>query len=313
MFAAVLERFGNSAELRYQRVPVPRVARGEVLINVRAAGVGRWDAFEREGGYAQMLGLQPRFPYVLGSEGAGVVASVGEGVEGFAEGDLAYAVGFLNPRGGFYAEYSVASAELVQKLPQGLTIEQGATIAGVGITALRGLEDVLHVRRGERVLVFGASGGVGHLAIQLAKAKGAFVLAIASGSDGVSLCERLGADLAVDGRNGDSIQLAKRLESMDVALFAAGGEIAQQALTCVRADGRIAYPNGVPGFDPAGDNRFIAYNGEPDVDIMRRLQHAICEHQVTVHVGGTYALRDAERAHQALERHFLGKLALLVP
>ncbi len=311
MFAAVLERFGTPAELKYRRIPVPRAARGEVLIRVRAAGVGRWDAFEREGGYAQMLGSSPRFPYVLGSEGAGIVAALGEGVEGVAEGDLAIAVGFLNPRGGFYAEYSVASAELVQKLPPGLTLEQGAAVAGVGITALRGLDDVLHVRRGDRILILGASGGVGHLALQIAKARGAFVLAIASGTDGVALCERLGADVALDGRSDDCSRVITRMEPMDVGLFAAGGEVARQALTCIRSDGRIAYPNGVSDFDPTGDDRITAYNGEPDAEIMRRLRDAICEHHVTVHVGGAYTLRDARSAHCALERHFLGKLVLL--
>ena len=155
MQAAVINRFGGPEELVVQEVPIPEIAPGEVLIRVEYASVGAWDPFEREGGYARMLGIETRFPYVLGSEGAGSIASVGEGVSRFKTDDHVYAPEFLNPKGGFYAEFAAVDAGYVSLTPEDLTAEQASVISGAGITALRGLADVLNLGRGESV---GASG-----------------------------------------------------------------------------------------------------------------------------------------------------------
>ncbi|HEX5832144.1 MAG TPA: alcohol dehydrogenase catalytic domain-containing protein, partial [Gemmatimonadaceae bacterium] len=160
MRAVVIDRFGGPEVLTVREIPVPTLDAGEVLIRVEVAGVGEWDPFEREGGYAEMLGTEPSFPYVLGSEGAGVVAGVSEGVERFAVGDRVYASGFLNPKGGLYAEYAAVNADLVSRIPGRLTIEQAGVMSGVAITALRGLDDVLALEPGESVAILGASGGV---------------------------------------------------------------------------------------------------------------------------------------------------------
>ncbi|MCG8458547.1 MAG: alcohol dehydrogenase catalytic domain-containing protein, partial [Holophagales bacterium] len=160
MLAVALDRFGGPEELGLRTLPVPEVGPDEVLIRVESAGVGEWDPFEREGGYAEMLGIEPHFPYVLGSEGAGVVAAVGESVSRFKKGDRVYAAGFLNPKGGFYAEYAAVKADVAAHIPDGLTTEQAGVTPGVAITALRGLDDTLTLKSGESVMVFGASGGV---------------------------------------------------------------------------------------------------------------------------------------------------------
>jgi len=130
MKAMVIDGFGGPDQLRPLTMPVPVVADGEVLVRLEVVGVGEWDPFEREGGYAEMLGTTPEFPYVLGSEGAGEVAAAGRGVERLVVGDLVYAVGFLNPRGGFYAEQVVIAEDLVSRVPDGLTAaEAGAWVA----------------------------------------------------------------------------------------------------------------------------------------------------------------------------------------
>lgn len=187
MRAVAMDRFGGPEVLKIQTIPIPRVEAGEVLIRVEWAGVGEWDPFERQGGYAEMLGLEPAFPYILGSEGTGTIAAVGEQVSRFQEGDRVYAVGFLNPKGGFYAEYSAVDADLVSPIPEPLTMAQAGVMSGIAITAVRGLEDTLGLKPGESVMIFGASGGIGHVAVQFAKQMGARVLAVASGDDGVML------------------------------------------------------------------------------------------------------------------------------
>jgi len=308
-----IHRFGGTDAFEMVRLPVPKPGPREVLIRIQFAGVGVWDAFEREGGYARMLGTEPAFPYVLGSEGAGVVAAVGDEVERFARGDRVFAVGFLNPRGGFYAEYTAVNEDLVAFLPEGMPPEQAAAVGGVGLTALRGLQDVLEVTPGSSLLIFGASGGVGHMAIQLAKRLGVRVLAVASGADGVALARRLGADAAVHGRADDVVAAARAFapEGVDVALLTAGGETAQAALSTLREGGRVAYPNGVRP-EPVAPRgvRVESYNGEPDGDIVRRLVRLIEQGPCVVHIGGSFALERAADAHHALEEHYLGKLVL---
>ncbi|MEW5926988.1 MAG: NADP-dependent oxidoreductase [Gemmatimonadota bacterium] len=313
MRAAAIDGFGGIERLEPKTLPVPAVAADEVLIRVEYAGVGEWDAFEREGGYAEMLGIEPAFPYVLGSEGAGTVAAVGAAVRRFRVGDRVYALGFLNPRGGFYAEYAAVREDLVSPVPRTLTTEQAGVFGGVGITALRGLDDVLGVKPGMAALILGAGGGVGHLAVQLAKRMGARVLAVASGADGVALAVRLGADAAVDGRGEDVLAAALAFApgGVDAALFTAGGEAAQRALAAVREGGRAAYPNGVHP-EPKGRPgvRITGYNGEPDGEIVQRLDRLVEMGPFDVHVARTFPLERAAEAHRALGRHYLGKLAL---
>src|SRR6185369_13125370 len=203
MRAVALDRFGGLETLSLQTLPVPEVGPDEILIQVESAGVGVWDTFEREGGFAKLFGSQPKFPYVLGSDGAGTVAAVGKGVTRFKEGDRVYACSLASPKGGFYAEYAVVKADNAAIVPAKLPISQSGALMVDAITALRGLDDALRLKGGESLLIFGANGGVGHLAVQLAKRMGARVLAAASGEDGVALARRLGADAAVNGRKDD--------------------------------------------------------------------------------------------------------------
>ncbi|UQA63785.1 NADP-dependent oxidoreductase [Polyangium aurulentum] len=315
MRGIALDRFGGPEGLSLRTLPVPDVGPDEVLIRVEVAGVGEWDPFEREGGYAAMLGSAPQFPYVLGSEGAGTVVAIGANVRRFREGDQVYALGFLNPKGGFYAEYAAVAADCVSPLPGKLTIEQAGVMGGVGITALRGLEDTLRLKAGESVLIFGASGGIGHVAVQLAKRMGARVFAVASGADGVAFVERLGADAVVDGRK-DDVQGAARAfapDGLDAALLTAGGKAAEEALLALREGGRVAYPNGVQPEPRARPTvQLGSYNGEPDRDIITRLDRLIEAGPFEAHIARTFPLAEAAEAHRALSTHYLGKLALRV-
>ncbi|WP_434045622.1 MULTISPECIES: quinone oxidoreductase family protein [Sorangium] len=315
MRAVALDRFGGPEALALRTLPVPTVGPDEVLVRVEVAGVGEWDPFEREGGYARMLGLTPQFPYVLGSEGAGKVAAMGERVRRFREGDPVYVLGFLNPRGGLYAEYAAVNADLVSAIPGALTVDQAGVMGGVGITALRGLDDTLALKQGESVMIFGASGGVGHMAVQLARRMGARVLAVASGDDGVALVERLGADAAVDGRKDDVLAAARAFApgGLDAALLTAGGEAAERALRALRDGGRVAYPGGVQP-EPQGRPALArsSYNGEPDAEIIGRLNRLIERGPFEVHIARTFPLAHAAEAHLALGGHYLGKLALRV-
>jgi len=181
-------------------------------------------------------------------------------------GERVFAASFLNPTGGFYAEYVCVDADLVAPIPAGMSTSQAAVMGGVGMTALRGLQDALDVRSGETLLIHGASGAMGHLAVQLGKRLGARVLAVASGEDGIALAARAGADLSIDGRAEQVADGARRVsaDGLDAALLTAGGPEADATVATVRPGGRAAYPTGVqpepastPGVEPQ------AFNGEP--------------------------------------------------
>jgi NADPH:quinone reductase-like Zn-dependent oxidoreductase len=205
--------------------------------------VGVWDVFEREGGFAQMFGTEPKFPYVLGSDGAGTIAAVGEQIDRFKEDDRVYALALVNAKGGFYAEYVALKADKVWPVPKELPIEQAGAMPSDALTALQGLDDVLGLKQGESLMIFGASGGIGHLAVQLAKRMGARVLAIASGDDGVAFVRRLGADSVLDGHKGNVVAAAREflllMESIPYSLPLAARWPIKRSPRCATADGSL--------------------------------------------------------------------------
>jgi NADPH:quinone reductase len=319
MKAIALDHFGGRETMKLQMLPVPEVGPHEVLIRVEWAGVGRWDTFEREGGFAREFGIEAKFPYVLGSDGAGTLATVGDRVKGLKPGDRVYAFGFLNPKGGFYAEYAAVKADDVSRIPDKLATQQAGAMPVDAMTALRGLDDTLALKPGESVMIFGAGGGIGHLAVQLAKRMGARVFAVASGSDGVALVKRLGADAVVDGHKDDIAAAAGQFapNGLDAALITAGGPSADKALTAMRAGGRVAYPNGVePRPKPPSGIDAKSYDGMPDPQAIEKLNRLIESSAppgtgpFEVQVARSFPLDQVAEAHRALDEHYLGKLVL---
>jgi len=315
MQALALDKFGGPEALRIQQLPIPQIEAQEVLIRVEAAGVGAWDPFEREGRFVEILGMKPTFPYVLGTDGAGTIAAVGKDVKNFKVGDRVYAAELGNPKGGFYAQYTAVKTDNASLIPRHLTIEQAAALPTDALTALTGLEKVLGLKSGESLMVIGASGGIGHLAIQLAKRIGADVFAIASGDDGVQLAKNLGADSVVDGRGSNVLNAAKEFapNGIDAALVTAGGEETDEALSAIRKGGRIAYPHGVMPEPTAPDGVEVkAYDGENSPALIDRLNALIDSGPFEVHVDRTFRLEEASQAHKALTEHHLGKIVLRV-
>jgi len=311
MHAAAIDQFGGPLTPRL--LPVPEPGPRDILIHVESAGVGVWDPFEREGGFAKMAGAEPRFPYVLGSEGAGIIAEVGDQVDEFKVGDHVYAMALANPNGGFYAEYVSVDANHASPIPRRLSIEQAGVMPVDAVTALIGLSDVLKLKSGESIMIFGASGGIGHLAVQLANRMGARVLAVASGSDGVALANNLGAELVIDGHREDVVAAAQKFapEGLDCMLLTAGGHEADQSLKTLRKGGRVAYPRGV---EPEPKSRpgikIKRYDGMPTDGTIARLNRLIDQAPFEVHVAQTFSLDHAADALQALNQHFVGKIAI---
>lgn len=312
MRAAVFDAFGGPEVLRLASVPIPEVGASDVLIRTQAAGIGAWDRQERAGEYDEAFGMPSTFPYILGWDGAGTVAAVGSAVTRFRPGDAVYAASMPLPRGGFYAQYAVVEERFVSKRPGRLSVEQAAALPWDALTALSGL-NVLELAPGATVMIFGASGGIGHLAVQMAKHLGYRVFAVASGADGVDLVRALGADIAIDGRRDDVSAFARETmpAGFDGALVTAGGHDASNAIRSVRPGGRIACPNGVaPLPEPADGTALVRYDGIRSPEAMDKVNAIVEGGGLTVHVAEVFPLDAAAAAHRRLQQHYVGKLVL---
>ena len=313
MNAAAIDHFGGPEVLTLHRLPVPTLDHGEVLIALHAAGVGSWDADMRAGWHPDG---KPKFPLVLGTDGAGTVAAMGAHVRRFRVGEAVYSYSFNNPKGGFYAEYVAVDADKVAPVPRGLDFLKAGAIPTTGLTAIQGIDDALQVKSGEQVIIHGGSGGVGTLAIQFAKLRGASVLATASGEDGLALVRKLGADVAVDGRSGNIAAAARAFapNGVDAVLGLAGGEAFEACIEAVRVDGRVAWPNGVePSPGKRHGIRMVAYDAIAGVREFQHLGTAIEAAQLEVPITAKFSLADAAKAHQRLSKeHVRGKIVLRV-
>ncbi|MCD9097457.1 NADP-dependent oxidoreductase [Luteimonas fraxinea] len=316
MHAVTIDRFGGPDVLTYGRQRLPDVGPGQVLVKVAYAGVGSWDPLEREGLFAELTGQTPDFPYTLGRDGSGTIAAIGVGVDRFAIGDAVYALGI-----GHYAEYIALDADAVSLLPDDLPLDQAGAMPIVALTAWQGLAIELDVAPGDAVLINGASGDVGHIAVQLAKRLGARVLAVASGEDGVAAALELGADVAVDGRVTDVAAASRAFapKGLDAVLAVVGGASLSAAIGTVRERGRVAYPAGIdPEPEPRAGLVFRHFDLTLDAPAtsrvkMEQLNALIAAGPFEVRISSTFPLGQAAQAHQALAAHRIGKVILSVP
>ena len=309
MRAVAIDAFGGPEKLVARDLRVPPVEAHQVLIRIDTAGVGVWDAKTRRGEWADG---HERFPLVLGFDGAGTIAALGDDVHGLHLGDAVYGYAYGEGEGGFYAEYVVLSAEHVAPMPASLDFREAGAIPVTGLTALAGIDDVLGLRAGQTLLVHGATAGVGTIAVQLAKRRGARVIATANGGDGRELLRRLGVDEAVDTQHEDVFAVARRIApgGVDAILALAGGPALDRCIAALREGGTIAHPNGVVVPDGAPAR---AFDGVPTPQTFARLTATIDSARIDVPIAGTYSLDDAAEAHRRLERgHVLGKIVLVV-
>jgi NADPH2:quinone reductase len=313
MRAAAIDRPGPPEVLTVHTLPVPEPGPGEVLIEVHAAGVGIWDAEMRRDPSA--FG-KVRYPLVLGTDGAGVVVARGSRVRRFSIGELVWAYEFLNPKGGFYAEYVAVDADHVRKVPPVLDLLHAGAGAVTGLTALQGIDEHLDLREGETVLIFGASGAVGTLAVQFARRKRARILGTARSGHAATVVRELGADGVFDPRNDDIAERLRELapDGLDAALALAGGDTLERCLDHLRPGARVAYPEGVEPEPRRRKNvRVSAYDAVGGSREFEELDHAAEEVRLRVPIEAAYPLERAADAHARVEQgHVVGRVALRI-
>jgi NADPH:quinone reductase-like Zn-dependent oxidoreductase len=302
---------GGREVLKYEDAPMPQPADDELLVRVIAAGVNPVDYKIRNGGFRRVTEGQP---LILGFDVAGVVHAVGPKVTKFKAGDAVFAYTALS-RGGGYAEYAIAKESEAALKPRSLTFVEAAAVPLAALTAWQALLDTGRsgggLKEGQTVLIHGGSGGVGAFAVQIAKAKGAEVIATASAANQDFLRE-MGADVAIDYTTQKFEDIAK---DVDVVLDTVGGETQKRSFNIVKNGGTIVSIVGMPDQTLAKE-RGVTATGilvKPDAAELAQIAALIDAGQIKVTVSQVVPLADAAKAHEQIETgHTRGKIVLKV-
>lgn len=305
MRAVWFERFGAPEVLRFGMLPDPEPGAGEIVVNVHAASVNAADWQSRRGHF----GPVSEFPHVPGRDFAGTVAAVGSNVDTFVRGDAVFGVCAPGHEGA-YAEKLAIDAGIVALKPDTVSFVEAAAVALTGLTALVSIEQTLELRSGEAILIRGGAGGVGSMAVQLAKLAGAHVIATASRGN-LDYLRELGADEVIDYRTQDLSQFAGRC---DAALDAVGGDGTMETFSALRAGGRAAFIASVEApAAPRSDLASVRPAVMRDRKHLERIAALLTSRAIHCPRISLYPLADAASAHVLSEsKHLTGKLVLTV-
>ncbi|MEP6937966.1 MAG: NADP-dependent oxidoreductase [Chthoniobacterales bacterium] len=308
MKAAVVHQSGGPEVFKYEDAPRPEPKDDEVLVRVIAAGVNPVDAYVRQGMLSKR-GLEQR-PMIVGYDIAGVVEKAGTRVTKFKAGDAVYAY-LPIMRGGGYAEFAIAKEEEMSLKPKNIDFEKAAAVPLAATTAWQALTDTAKLEKGQTVLIHGGSGGVGCFAIQIAKARGAKVIATASTAN-QDLLKQLGVDQPIDYT---TTKFEEVVKDVDVVLNAVRGDTLPPSYSVVKKGGIIVSITGEPDAvecDKHGirGSRLMAH---PDAKVLEELTKLIEANKITPIVSQSFPLKDVAQAHQQIETHHTrGKIVLKV-
>jgi NADPH:quinone reductase-like Zn-dependent oxidoreductase len=311
MKAAVYDEFGGPEKVQLRTLEVPELQDGEVLVRIKAAGVNPVDYFVREGYLKDKLPYS--FPVIPGWDVAGVIEERGYSARRFSLGDEVYAYA-RRPvvQFGTFAEYIVLPESYLAKKPISKSWEEAAGIPLVGLTAYQSLYDAGNLKKGQTVLILGASGGVGSLGIQLAKEKGARVIAVASEKNHAFMKE-LGADETVDYNNSNFAETIKNAapDGIDLIFDCADGDTLKKSIPLLKSSGKlISIVNQGDDIDSAIDFEYVFV--EPNATQLEHLSELADTGKLKVHISGTYSLDEAAEAlNQIQTLHTTGKIVIV--
>ncbi|HVV68534.1 MAG TPA: NADP-dependent oxidoreductase [Gammaproteobacteria bacterium] len=309
MQAVIFKRYGGSEVLEYAEVPVPNFGDDELLVRVHSAGVSPFDIHVREGWYKKDYYT---LPIILGWELSGVVVAIGKHVTQFKIGDAIFSYPNALRVGSSYAEYNVIKAEEAVLKPAAISHHEASAASMNAITAWQTLFDVAKISEGQRVLIQAAAGGVGHLAVQLAKWKGAYVIGTASAKNAEFL-NQIGVDEYVDYTK---TPLEKAVKPVDVVIDTIGGEVLQKSFQLVKKGGIVVTMIDFEGIKAAnthgieGKTVFALPNSQQLTEIAKLLAQGTLK----PFIQSVFPLTEAAKAHQAVESgHVRGKIVLEIP
>ena len=295
MKAVTISKYGDQSVLTFADIERPKPKSDEVLVHNRAVAVNPVD-WKIRNGLGEMFGLQ--LPIVLGCEIAGTVEEAGGGVRDFQVGAAVYGYVSLQRNGG-YAEYTIAKSDEIAPKPESLDFDNAAAVAVGALTSSQAIFDTANLRAGQRILITGASGGVGSMAVQLAKAKGAFVIATASGKN-EEFVRSLGADEFVDYTRE---KFEESVHEVDVVFDTIGGDTLERSFETIRRGGCLVTIAAPPSNEKAEKFgiRASMIGVQPNGEQLREINRLIAAGKLKTHVATVLPLSEVHKAHQLSE------------
>lgn len=298
MKAAIIESYGNSENLKIGRIAQPSIASDEVLVNVRAIGINPIDWKMREGKFARLH--SKKFPMVLGTDFAGIVYEVGKNVKDYKKGDRVFSSMPAMKGQGAYAEYVKTVPDSLAKVPEGLSFEQVAAIPIAGLTALQGLQGKCGIQKDMHVLINGASGGVGHFAVQLAKHFKAEVTGVCSDRN-ADFIQTLGADHVINYKETDFTKDTKA--QYDIVFDAIAGRSFGECKPVMKT--KSTYLNTIPSPKRFMRRALTSFSGKKLKTIVTNinpeelsiLTKMMGDKKLKVHLDKTYPFDEIRAAH----------------
>ena len=307
MKAVRVHRFGPPEVIALEDVPKPEPSNGEVVVEVKAAGIGPWDALIRSGKSA----LPQPLPLVLGSDLSGVIDSIGPGVEQFKVGDEVF--GVTNERfTGAYAEYALAKAAMIAPKPKSLNHTHAASVPVVAVTAWQMVFDFARLSSGQSVLIQGGAGNVGGYAVQFAKLAGALVIATTSAKD-VSYVRSLGGVGVIDYR---ATRFEERVKETDAVIDTVGGDTLDRSYGVLKRGGIVVSSAAQPSNEKAEHHgvRAVFFLVQVTMERLRKIAELMDAEKLRTEVGEVLWLDEARKGHEMLEGapHRRGKIVIKV-
>jgi NADPH:quinone reductase-like Zn-dependent oxidoreductase len=286
-----IHEYGNADVLHIEEIPIPQIASDELLIKIHAASVNPVDWMVREG-YLKDMHLH-KLPLTLGQDFSGTVEKVGSSVTGFKVGDNVFGRPSLD-RNGSYAEFIEVKATEVALMPKTITYDEAATLPVAGTTAWETLVNRAKIKKGQRVLILGSSGGVGSLAVQIARNKECYVIGTTSNVN-LEFVKNLGADEVIDYKSQD---FSQRLSDIDVVLDTVGGENQEKAFKVIKRGGVLVSTVSKPNQKIAEQYGVRCENVSvgPNANILNELRTLVEMGQIHPVIDKVYRLEDAKQA-----------------
>lgn len=297
MKAVRIHHYGSIDSLVIEDVPLPEPKAHEVQIAVKAASINPFDVKLREGTFKAVIPV--KFPITLGGDIAGAITKVGEGVTDFAVGDEVYGEAqAISGASGAFAEYAVTKTKSIAKKPQTISFAQAAAVVLTGVSALQAL-DSLRLEAGQKILIHGGAGGIGTAAIQLAKQRGAYIAATASG-EGVAFARNLGADEVIDYKD---IQFDVELDNYDVIFDTVGGDVYIRSFKVLKPGGVIVSMVEKPNEALAQEYGVtaLAQSTNTSTKDLEKLANYFDNDKLTVYIAKTFPLTEIDQAFTAFE------------
>jgi NADPH:quinone reductase-like Zn-dependent oxidoreductase len=302
--AVRIERYGNEDVVEIAELDQPKPGAGQMLVKVKAAAVNPVDWKIRDG-LGDIFGLKP--PLILGCEVAGTVEAVGDNVKDFAPGDEVY--GYLSAYSGGYAEYVAALASEFARKPKQIDFDTAASVPVAGLTAWQGIFDHGELASGQRILITGASGAVGSMAVQLAKSKGAYVIGTGSGRN-EEFVRKLGADEFIDY---NKAKFEDKVSGADVAFDTVGDDTQERAFRTLKRGGVLVSTVNPPSAEKAKEFGVTVamVMVTPNPDQLAEINRSLESGKLKVRVATVLPLAEVKKAHQlSASGHADGKIIL---